>query len=373
MPVERMRRWPTPALEELRRQLGLTPAGGPGHGGRLRATGARAPAGDLPPLEWPSAAARRSTEALAALQRARAAGGRGPGRGAAAARAGRLGEIVRRAARQAPGQLPERAQQRLQERLARRCGVGQRRPSTPAAWPRRWRCWPIGWTSARSWPAWRPTSNACTSCWQGDGRGREGVGRTLDFLLQELGRELNTVGSEGPGRGGLGPGHRGQGRVGEDPRAGAEYRVMSGYFRRGILMVISSPVRGGQDHARPAGWPRPTSCTSRSRTPRARPAPGEVDGEDYHFVSNDDVRADGRGAGVRRTRGGARQPLRHGHRHRQQGHRAGHRLPVRHRLPGRPADPPAVARGQRAVLHPAARRWPSWSAGCAAGPPTRPR
>ena len=277
-----------------------------------------------------------------------------------------------RAARQDRASLPARAA----AAPAGAAGPGAAgRPAaawTPAAWPRRWRCWPIAWTSPRSWPAWRPTAiDAATRCWRATRRPR---------------RRGADAGVPAAGAGARAQHRRVEGRrtrrsrpwsSRERPswrRSASRRRISSDerYFRRGILMVISSPSGAGKTTLTRRLAETHKLHFSVSYTTRP-PRPGEVDGKDYHFVSNDDVQQDGRRPGVRRARGGARQPLRHGHHHREQGHRAGHRLPVRHRLPGRPADPPAVAQGQRAGVHPAARRWPSWSAGCAAGPPTRPR
>ena len=208
------------------------------------------------------------------------------------------------------------------------------------------------------------TDCGCTSCWWGRA-GREGVGRTLDFVLQELGRELNTIGSKAQDAEVSALVIDGKGRAGEDPRAGAEYRVMSGYFRRGILLVISSPSGAGKTTlARRLA--AATSCTSRSRTPRARRGPARSTASTTTSSATTSS-ARWSSPGVRRVGGGARQPLRHRHPHGQPRHRAGQRLPVRHRLPGRPADPPAVAQRQRAGVHPAA------VAGGAGAPAAQPR
>ncbi len=61
--------------------------------------------------------------------------------------------------------------------------------------------------------------------------GSGAVGRKLDFVVQEMGRELNTVGSKAQDAAVSGPGDRRQGGAGEDPRAGSEYRVMTRHRR----------------------------------------------------------------------------------------------------------------------------------------------
>ena len=81
-------------------------------------------------------------------------------------------------------------------RPARRC-CAARRAWTPAASPRRWRWRPSGWTSPRSWSASTPTSEHVRELLAGAGA----VGRKLDFVIQEIGRELNTIGSKVAGRG----------------------------------------------------------------------------------------------------------------------------------------------------------------------------
>ena len=111
----------------------------------------------------------------------------------------------------------------------------------------------------------------------------EGVGRPLEFLLQEVGREINTIGTKAQDVDDLDPGHRGQGRVGEDPRAGAEYRVMS-FFRRGMLMVISSPSGAGKTTSTRRLAESHKLVFSVSYTTRA-PRAGERDGVDYNFVT----------------------------------------------------------------------------------------
>ena len=63
-----------------------------------------------------------------------------------------------------------------------------------------------------------------------------------------------------------------------------------GFFRRGILFVLSAPSGAGKstirENLRPKGdFVYSVSCTTRA----ARP--GEVDGEDYHFISADEFRA----------------------------------------------------------------------------------
>ena len=61
--------------------------------------------------------------------------------------------------------------------------------------------------------------------WSSLTEGPEPCGRKLDFLLQEMNREVNTIGSKADGSGIPEDHHRHQGRTREDAGAGAECRV----------------------------------------------------------------------------------------------------------------------------------------------------
>ena len=76
--------------------------------------------------------------------------------------------------------------------------------------------------------------------WRALSEAPEPCGRKLDFLLQEMNREVNTLGLEG-GRAGVSEiVVAAEGRAGEDARAGAECRVAPPR-RRGLLFVVSAP------------------------------------------------------------------------------------------------------------------------------------
>ena len=79
---------------------------------------------------------------------------------------------------------------------------------------------------------WRALSDAPEPC-----------GRKLDFLLQEMNREVNTLGSKAEGLGRAGARRRPQGGAGEDARAGAECRVAAA---GGLLFVVSAPSGTGK-------------------------------------------------------------------------------------------------------------------------------
>ena len=197
----------------------------------------------------------------------------------------------------------------------RRCG-GQAGVE-PAAWPRRWRCWPSAWTSAEELVRLDTHLGAPrASCWRGAGR-RWGGSWTSSSRRSAASSTPSASKAQDAER--LGPGHRRQGRAGEDPRAGAEYRVMS---RDGRLRSPHArhpdghlvPVGRGQDHpGAPAGRAR-SSCTSRSRTPRARRAPASATASTTSSSPTTSSRAWSSAQRVRRVGGGARQPLRHRHR-----------------------------------------------------------
>ena len=70
--------------------------------------------------------------------------------------------------------------------------------------------------------------------------------------------------------------------------------IASAFQRRGLLYVLSSPSGAGKSTiARMLMESDDGVAMSVSATTRPI-RPGEVDGRDYHFVSDDDVRRDGR-------------------------------------------------------------------------------
>ena len=119
--------------------------------------------------------------------------------------------------------------------------------------------------------------------WTSLTEGPEPCGRKLDFLLQEMNREVNTIGSKADGAGvpetviGTRPNSR---------RCASRCR-MSSSARRGRLFVVVRAVGRGQDDRRRTSHradPRP-EAVALVHEPAARP--GETDGVDYNFVSRD--------------------------------------------------------------------------------------
>ena len=105
--------------------------------------------------------------------------------------------------------------------------------------------------------------------WQALARGPEPCGRKLDFLLQEMNREINTIGSKVEGARAHRNGHRGQGRARAAPRAGAECRVA-----RPVAACCSWCRRRRARARRPSssGWSRSARIwRGRGRTRRGRP------------------------------------------------------------------------------------------------------
>ena len=86
-------------------------------------------------------------------------------------------------------------------------------------------------------PVPRPTSTHWDALTDAD----EPCGRKLDFLLQEMNREVNTIGCKADGLHGVRAHHPGQGRARADAGAGPECRV-----GRGLLFVISAPSGTGK-------------------------------------------------------------------------------------------------------------------------------
>jgi uncharacterized protein (TIGR00255 family) len=178
-------------LEQLRRQLGLPqPVDLATVASFLRLERDRP--SDVTPLEW-QALEPMFTQALAALQQARAQ----EGQSLAAElrmRAGRLDEIVIEL-RENTRHIPARAQQRLIERLEQglRAAAGSAVDAGRLAQEVALMADRLDVTEelARLEAHRLRLHDLLVGT-----PGREGVGRTLEFLLQELGRELNTLGSK---------------------------------------------------------------------------------------------------------------------------------------------------------------------------------
>ena len=99
----------------------------------------------------------------------------------------------------------------------------------------------------------------------------EPCGRKLDFLLQEMNREVNTIGSQGRWRPRLRAHHPGQGGARADAGAGPECRVA----RRAACSSSSRRHRAPARRRWSSGWSRscPTSaCRARTRRGRRGPA-----------------------------------------------------------------------------------------------------
>jgi uncharacterized protein (TIGR00255 family) len=190
VPLERIRATHA-GLEQLRRQLGLPqPVDLATVASFLRLERDRP--GEVTPLEW-QALEPLFAQALAALQQARAQ----EGQSLAAElrlRAGRLDEIVIEL-RENTRHIPARAQQRLIERLEQglRAAAGSAVDAGRLAQEVALMADRLDVTEelARLEAHRLRLHDLLVGT-----PGREGVGRTLDFLLQELGRELNTLGSK---------------------------------------------------------------------------------------------------------------------------------------------------------------------------------
>ena len=71
-------------------------------------------------------------------------------------------------------------------------------------------------------------------------------GRHLDFLLQELNREANTLASKSMLAESSAARGRSEGHHRADPRTGAEHRMTGGYADSGLLIVVSAPSGAGK-------------------------------------------------------------------------------------------------------------------------------
>ena len=213
--------------------------------------------------------------------------------------------------------------------------------------------------------------------WQALSDGPEPCGRKLDFLLQEMNREVNTAGSkaEGPAVSELIVSFKASSR-----RCGSRFRMSSDApLRRGLLFVVSAPSGTGKTTVvERLVQVTPDLALSRSYTSRGIRA-GEHDGIDYNFISRAGFEAMIARGRVPRMGRRLRQPLRDQRRRRGARAGGGPRPGARHRRPGRPPGaaalrghgrhlrPPAIVRCSRAA---AARAQQGFGRGDAAAPAT---
>ena len=381
----RVRARATPSLERLRQELGIAEPVDAGDR-RARSWTAGAGGGARRRGALGGAAARgRPSAGRAGGDAARARGRRWPATWRRAARGSRArrGEIRRRGGRAA------RAVRRAacEERLAALRGQPG---STRGGWRRRWRSWPSGSTSARSWCASTPTSATSASSLARAGR------RRAQARLRDPGDRPRAQHHrlEGAGRGGRrrwsSTARRSwrrcasRPRISSDDRRGRRRRGMrvdievddgcrSSERQRGILLVISSPSGAGKTTLAHLLAEQRASWSSRSRTRRARRAPGERDGVDYHFVTEDEFSRMVEPQRVRRVGGGARQPLRHGRRTRSTARSRRARTTSSTSTSRAGAQIRRSGRTRACWSSSCRPRWPSSSAACAGAPPTRPR
>jgi hypothetical protein len=126
----------------------------------------------------------------------------------------------------------------------------------------------------------------------------ESVGKTLEFLLQEMGREVNTIGSKAYDAVIAGSCRADESRIGARQRTGSERRMS---MAANAMPLPSGPVRSVDRTARnlfiisaPSGTGKTTLCKqlasnipglwhSISYTTR-KPRPGEEHGREYFFA-----------------------------------------------------------------------------------------
>ena len=131
----------------------------------------------------------------------------------------------------------------------------------------------------------------------------EPCGRKLDFLLQEMNREINTIGSKADG--GTVSGAGGDGERPSSRRCASRCRMSSEV--RGQLFIISAPSGTGKTTlAERLVQVMPDLALSRSFTSRP-PRAGELDGVDYNFISRERFEVDDRGRRAPEMRGRVRQ------------------------------------------------------------------
>ena len=166
--------------------------------------------------------------------------------------------------------------------------------------------------------------------------GQGAVGRRLDFLVQELGRELNTIGSKSALAEITALDRRGESGAREGPRTGPERGMMAPVTARSTgHRVVAFGCRQDHAHAPAARGVSGRSWNSRVSYTTRPMRPGEVDGRDYWFVTPDDLPGHGRARRVRRVRVRPPEPLRYGACADRYGARRGPRRHLRRRLAGR--------------------------------------
>ncbi len=184
----------------------------------------------------------------------------------------------------------------------------------------------------------------------------EPVGKKLDFLAQEILRELNTLGLQGPRPADDPRGARHEVRDREDPGAGPEPGMRA--RARGNLFIVSSPSGGGKTTlirrliADPPGAPLHFSVSHTTRPKRA----GERNGREYHFVTDEAFRK------MAARRAFLEHNVVHGRRLRHvpgrgpSASRAGRGRRPRHRRPGSPRHPQGLPEGGLHLHRPADSR-----------------
>ena len=115
------------------------------------------------------------------------------------------------------------------------------------------------------------------------------TGKKLDFLLQEMQREANTLALQDPGRGVRGPGDHGLGarsqiRYRETPRTGAERRMTIEHAQQPLVFIVSGPSGSGKSTLVEKMLEVPGTMFSISCTTRP-PRDTESAGKWYDFVS----------------------------------------------------------------------------------------
>ena len=192
--------------------------------------------------------------------------------------------------------------------------------------------------------------------------GPEPCGRKLDFLLQEMNREVNTIGSKADGLRVSELIDQGQGRARTDAGAGPECRVSA----RGLLFIVSAPSGTGKTTlVERLVQVLPNLRMSRSYTSRQARA-GERDGVDYNFVSREQFEAMIEDDAFLEWADVFGNLLWHGARRRRGAARSGAGRRARHRRARRPAGQAARRRSHR-DLRAAAVVSRRWSSGCADG------
>ena len=134
------------------------------------------------------------------------------------------------------------------------------------------------------------------------------VGKQIEFLLQEVNREINTMGAKSQSAALSRDDRRTEGRGRKDARAGAERRVgrritldckglaafiglimeHTGAPRRGIIFILSAPSGAGKTTISRAALKAISGLEASVSLTTRRPRNGEAEGTDYLFVSEEE-------------------------------------------------------------------------------------